>query len=176
MKWPLFLPLIVFACLIAALVLALAHGDGGSNKFALHMNEFAPAIQLPVAGKTDARFSTKEWIGHPYLINFFASWCVPCHAEHDYLLELAGEHIPIIGIAFKDKVKAVKDFLLKDGNPFVTVADDRNGRTGLDWGVTGVPETFVIDAAGVIRFHQVGPLTEDIIQQQLLPAWKGLKK
>jgi DsbE subfamily thiol:disulfide oxidoreductase len=175
-SWPVFIPLAVFACLIAALVIALAQDGGGSNKFDLHIDEAAPVTQLPVVGATDVRFDTADWRGRAYIVNFFASWCVPCHAEHEALLDLAKRHIPIVGVAFKDNPRAVTAFLGKQGNPFAAIADDSNGRTGVDWGITGVPETFLIDAAGVIRLHLAGPLTSDVIVEKLLPAWDSVKK
>jgi DsbE subfamily thiol:disulfide oxidoreductase len=174
-SWPLFVPLALFACLITGLVVALAHSGG--NKFALHIDEPAPATQLPLMETGDARFSTEDWLGRAYLVNYFASWCVPCHAEHEALLALArDQHIPIIGIAFKDEGGPVRGFLAREGNPFVGVAMDASGRTGIDWGITGVPETFLIDAAGIIKLHIVGPLTDDVVTQQLLPAWKGMQR
>ena len=174
--WPYCIPLAIFAGLVAGLIIALLHGNVGGNKFALHMNEPVPITDIPLL-KGNTHFATKDWEGRAYLINFFASWCQPCHAEHDALLVLAqDEHIPIIGIAFQDKAQSLTAFLTKARNPFVAIADDHAGRTGIDWGITGVPETFLIDRTGIIRLHIAGPLTDDIVEHQLLPAWKDVTK
>jgi len=175
-SWLAFLPLIIFALIVVAFGVALRHSGTEAPKFAQHVNEPAPVTELPILDSSQARFATKDWRGHAYLVNFFASWCVPCRSEHAALMELAiTSGLPIIGIAYKDKPETVASFLEKGGNPFRTVAEDRGGRTGIDWGITGVPETFLIDAEGVIRFHAVGPLTDDIINRELLPIWSEVK-
>jgi len=109
------------------------------------------------------------------LVNFFASWCVPCRAEHDNLMKLAGElKIPIIGIAYKDDPKRSLAFLDELGTPFTKTAQDRDGRVGIDWGVTGVPETFLIDGDGIIRYRHWGPIVGDSMEKRLLPQLREL--
>jgi cytochrome c biogenesis protein CcmG/thiol:disulfide interchange protein DsbE len=175
-RWITFLPFIGFIVLVAALAIAVRHTGTNTNKFNLHINEPAPTTTLGAFGNSTSGFTTSDWLGRPYIVNFFASWCVPCHAEHDNLLSLTNHyHLPIIGIGFKDKANSIKSFLKNDGNPFISVAADMSGKTGIEWGITGVPETFVIDNKGIIRLHIAGPLTDEIIQNQLLPLWNTLK-
>jgi cytochrome c biogenesis protein CcmG/thiol:disulfide interchange protein DsbE len=111
-------------------------------------------------------------------INFFASWCLPCRAEHAFLKKLAAEAgIPVLGLTWKDKKRASLDFLDELGSPYSQVGADENGRIGItSFGITGVPETFIIDQKGIIRARIPGPLTNDIIEAQLLPLIKDLQK
>ncbi len=104
------------------------------------------------------------------LINFWASWCVPCRAEHPQLEEMAASGIKIIGINYKDQPDNALGFLDELGNPYAAIGADTTGRTGINWGVYGVPETFVIDADGIVRYRHPGPITQDILESQILPA------
>ncbi|MBV8548561.1 MAG: DsbE family thiol:disulfide interchange protein [Alphaproteobacteria bacterium] len=172
-----FIPLLLCAGLFAALAFSLLRGPSEQNKFAQHVGEKASPTTLPLLDMADTHFDTAEWIGRPYIINFFASWCVPCQAEHEVLSDLQNHlHLPVIGIAYKDRPESLHRFLNKAGNPYLAVADDKDGHTGIDWGLTGVPETFVIDAHGVIRYHLVGPMTEETVMDDLLPAWKEVSQ
>ncbi|MCE8536259.1 DsbE family thiol:disulfide interchange protein [Ruegeria pomeroyi] len=104
------------------------------------------------------------------LVNYWASWCAPCRAEHPSLEKLAGEGIPIYGINYKDKVENAQGFLDELGNPFVALGRDEQGRTALDWGVYGVPETYVIAGDGTIMLRFAGPITERVIDSTIRPA------
>jgi cytochrome c biogenesis protein CcmG/thiol:disulfide interchange protein DsbE len=109
------------------------------------------------------------------LVNFFASWCVPCRVEQPLRMRIAEEeHLPLYGIAYKDKPENTAAFLKQLGDPYRAVGLDREGRTGIDFGVYGVPETYVIDKTGRIRYRHVGPLTAEVLDQQLLPLVKKL--
>jgi cytochrome c biogenesis protein CcmG/thiol:disulfide interchange protein DsbE len=111
--------------------------------------------------------------GHVSLVNFFASWCAPCHQENDTLMALAKQKgFVLYGVAYKDKPADTRGFMDGEGNPFAAIVADISGMTGIDWGVTAAPETFVIDGKGVIRFKYVGPMDADIVAQQLMPAIK----
>lgn len=107
--------------------------------------------------------------GQVTLVNFWASWCPPCHAEHPRLLEMAAEGISIIGVNFKDREGAATSYLQEDGNPFVSVAFDPQGRTAIDWGVTAPPETFILDSEGKVLFRFVGPLVGSDYEQRFMP-------
>ncbi|MCB1375759.1 MAG: DsbE family thiol:disulfide interchange protein [Rhodobacteraceae bacterium] len=104
------------------------------------------------------------------LVNFWASWCGPCRAEHPMLEELAAEGQTIVGVNYKDDPANARAFLAELGDPFAAIGADRSGRTGLDWGIYGVPETFVIAPDGTILLRHPGPLTRDIVERRLRPA------
>lgn len=108
--------------------------------------------------------------GRAHLVNVFASWCVPCRAEHPVLLALKNQGVPIVGVAYKDHADATARFLGELGDPFSAVALDPDGRLGLDFGVAGVPETFVVGPDGRIRAIHRGPLTPDVIDSEIMPA------
>lgn len=118
-----------------------------------------PAFDLPGFSRADV---LKE--GRPVLINFFASWCLPCVEEAPTLMKLRGSRVPLWGIAYKDKTEATDAFLLRHGNPFAHLARDLSGDVGIEWGITGVPETFVVDNAGIVRWHFAGPLPDEAAQ------------
>ncbi len=167
-------PLLIFGALILILIIGLSHNSRQSSKFAQHVGDPVPATDLPILDGSGARFTTESWQGQPYLVNFFASWCADCRLEHEELMTLADTHIPMIGITFKDKPAKTETYLDEAGNPFVAVAEDENGRAGIDWGLTGVPETFVVDARGIIRWHHIGGLTDKIVSDELMPVWEAV--
>ena len=104
------------------------------------------------------------------MLNVWASWCAPCLQEHPWLVELAREKlVPLVGIDYKDDPTQARNWLARHGNPYSLIAADRDGRVAIEWGVYGVPETFVIDAQGVILHRHVGALTPEIIARELLP-------
>ena len=112
--------------------------------------------------------------GRPVLVNFFASWCVPCVIEHPQLMALAREGLPIWGIAYKDKPEAAAAFLARRGNPFTRLARDAAGQVALDWGVYGVPESYLVDSRGVIRWRYAGPLTPEVVEDQVRPLLRAM--
>ena len=108
--------------------------------------------------------------GEVTLVNFWASWCPPCRAEHPKLLELAGQGIPIIGVNFNDRANDAIAYLTEADNPFVAVPFDENGRSAFDWGVSAPPETFILDGDGVVLYRFIGPLVGSDYEQRFLPA------
>jgi cytochrome c biogenesis protein CcmG/thiol:disulfide interchange protein DsbE len=111
------------------------------------------------------------------VINFFASWCVPCRTEHPLLMRLSGDlKVPLYGIDYKDKPEAAARFLEQLGDPYRRIGVDRDGRVGIDFGVYGVPETYVIDKAGRIRLRHVGPLTAEDVAREIAPLVKALQQ
>ncbi len=112
--------------------------------------------------------------GRPVLVNFFASWCVPCLVEHPELMALQRDGLPIWGIAYKDQPNAATAFLTRNGNPFARIAADLPGRVAIEWGVYGVPESYLLDANGIIRWRTAGPITPDVANEQLRPKLKAL--
>jgi len=131
----------------------------------------ADASAAPDAGSLDGA-SLK---GEPYLLNVWASWCAPCLQEHPVLVDLAKRKvIRIVGVNYKDRPEDARAWLARHGNPFAAIVADREGRTAIDFGVYGVPETFLVDAQGVIRFKHIGALTVEAVQGRLLPAIASL--
>jgi cytochrome c biogenesis protein CcmG/thiol:disulfide interchange protein DsbE len=113
-------------------------------------------------------------IGRPVLLNFFASWCVPCIAEADLLMALKQSGQPVFGVAYKDKPEATRAFLQQHGNPYMRVGRDTPGSVAIDFGLYGVPETYLIDTAGIVRWRWAGALTANILRQELAPLLKTL--
>ena len=134
----------------------------------------APAFSLPgLAGKPG--LATADLAGSVALVNFFASWCAPCRVEHAMLMRLAAEGgVALYGIDYKDKPEDALRLLAQLGDPYRRIGVDRGGRTFIDFGAYGVPETYVIDRAGRIRYRQVGPLTQDDYDAKILPLLKQL--
>jgi cytochrome c biogenesis protein CcmG, thiol:disulfide interchange protein DsbE len=134
-----------------------------------------PAFDLARFG-TETRINDGEIKGKVALLNIFASWCIACRVEHPVFLKLAQEkRVPIYGLAWKDKPDELKAWLEELGNPYAAIADDRNGRTAIDLGVTGAPETYVIDRKGRIRYKQVGPIDDYIWANTIEPLVKQLE-
>jgi cytochrome c biogenesis protein CcmG/thiol:disulfide interchange protein DsbE len=112
-----------------------------------------------------------------WLLNVWASWCVSCREEHPLLMQLAASKtVPIYGLEYKDDPGAGKTWLTQNGDPYTASIVDRDGRVGIDYGVYGVPETFVVDKQGVIRYKQIGPLSVDALQKKILPLVRELQK
>ncbi len=155
------LPLALFAALAAWLYLGL---DSDPARIP------SPLVGRPAPDFAADGLATADLEG-PALVNIFASWCTPCRAEHPLLAHLAQEQgVAIYGIAYKDRPEAANAFLAELGNPYRQVGIDQDGRAGVEWGVTGVPETFVLDSEGVVAFKHTGPLTPDAVRRGLLPA------
>jgi cytochrome c biogenesis protein CcmG, thiol:disulfide interchange protein DsbE len=166
-RWLYLLPAAVFALLAAGFYVGL-HRDPDVLPSPL-IDEPAPQFDLPPLPGKDKGLSTADLKGGVSLVNFFASWCVPCRDEHKALSAFAAlKRIPVYGVDYKDKPAAVAEWLAELGNPYTQIGAD-DGQVGIEWGVYGVPETFLIDSAGRIRYKHVGPLTQAVIDQQILP-------
>ena len=137
----------------------------------------APAFSLPLLHDSGKQFSPQDMKGKVWLFNVWASWCVACEAEHPVLMELARLNIvPIYGMDYKDKRDAAKQWLARRGNPYVLNVSDTEGRVGIDYGVYGVPETYVIDKQGIIQYKQIGPVTAENLKEKILPLVAELEK
>ena len=134
------------------------------------IEKLAPVMALPpIAGRAQG-LETADLIGRVSLVNFWASWCPPCRVEHPVLMTLAEEGVPVMGVNVKDKPADALAFLDTLGNPYARIGADTNGRTAIDWGVSGYPETFVVDAEGRIRYRHVGPINPGELGRLIRPA------
>ena len=171
-----FLPLIAFLAVAGLLLARLFAGDASRLPSAL-IDKPAPAFALEaVTGLAKPGLATADLkTGKVTLVNVFASWCVPCREEASALMLLSQTGVRIVGIAYKDQPENTRRFLGQEGDPYQAVGADLSGRTGIDFGVYGVPETYVVRGDGTIADKIVGPLTEDNIRTQLLPAIEKAK-
>ncbi len=177
-RWAVALPLLVFAGLAGLFYYALHTGDPSKLPSAMIGKPVPEFTLAPLEGlKTDEDAAAQSFTssdlasGEPTIVNIFASWCVPCLQEHPMLMALAKEtDVRLYGINYKDDPASARRFLGRYGNPFDRVGADRSGRTAIDFGVYGVPETYVISGDGKIVYRHVGPLTEQSIKEKILPA------
>jgi cytochrome c biogenesis protein CcmG, thiol:disulfide interchange protein DsbE len=167
------LPLAVFAGLVVFLLKGL---DLNPREVPSPLiGKPAPAFVLPLLNDGNKLVKREDLLGKVWVLNVWASWCVPCRAEHPLLIDLARKQLaPIYGLNYKDKADAANGFLRQLGDPFAATLVDADGRVGIDYGVYGVPETFVIDKQGVVRFKHIGPLTPEALQQRIEPLLKQL--
>jgi cytochrome c biogenesis protein CcmG/thiol:disulfide interchange protein DsbE len=173
LRWS--LPLAVFAVIVAFLFVGL-YRDPREVPSPL-IGKPAPAFSLTELHKPDQRLTTADMRGQVWLLNVWASWCVSCREEHPLLVALAKANVvPVIGLAYKDNPADGIKWLAANGDPYRTSIVDRDGRVGIDFGVYGVPETFVIDKAGIIRYKQIGPLTSDALDGTILPLVRKLQQ
>ena len=139
------------------------------------INKPAPPFELPQLHAPDKTFSQKEMLGKVWMLNVWASWCVACREEHPHLVALARSGaVPIYGLNYKDERADGIAWLARFGDPYQLSAYDRDGRIGIDYGVYGVPETYVIDKAGVIRYKRIGIVDAQIVREKILPLVKEL--
>jgi cytochrome c biogenesis protein CcmG/thiol:disulfide interchange protein DsbE len=160
------IPVVVFGAVGIGLAVGLTR-DPGTLPSAL-LDQPVPTFELPALEGGEG-FSSRDLKGRVSLVNVFASWCVPCRVEHPVLMRLAEEGVPIFGINYKDPPDQAQAWLAELGDPFEKIGADRNGRVGIEWGVYGVPETFVVDAEGRIRHRHVGPIQARDLERTLLP-------
>lgn len=163
---------------VGALVLLLGAGLRKNPRVlpSVLIDRPAPAFTLPSLHGQPPRLSEQDLRGGVTLLNVWASWCVGCRTEHALLESLAGDgRLRLIGMNYKDREEDARRWLSYYGNPYRAVAVDAQGRVGMDYGVYGVPETFVIDSAGVIRLRHVGPLDERALRQDILPLVESLR-
>ena len=169
------LPLATLALMAGFFAWSLMAGRDPAAIGSVMVGHPAPKLDLPALREgdqplTDALLRS----GKPTIVNFFASWCTPCLAEHPLFARLAErEGATIIGIAWKNKPQDARAWLAKLGDPFRRAGLDLEGRAGIDWGLSGVPETYLIDGSGVVRFHFRGPITEKDVRDTIIPFLKG---
>jgi cytochrome c biogenesis protein CcmG/thiol:disulfide interchange protein DsbE len=137
----------------------------------------APAFQLPQLHEPQKTFAPAELRGKAWILNVWASWCAACRDEHPVLTDLARSGIaPVYGLNYKDKRTDAIEWLKRFGDPYVVSLVDTDGRVGIDYGVYGVPETYVIDKQGVIRYKRIGPVTREIVDRKIVPLLAELNR
>lgn len=169
------LPLVAF--LVLAVFLFVGLGKDPREVPSPLIGKPAPAFMLPQLHDQSQMFSPQVMKGKVWLLNVWASWCVSCRDEHPVLVALSQQNIvPIYGLDYKDKPEDAEQWLKKGGDPYVLSISDRDGRVGIDYGVYGVPETYVIDKQGIIRYKQIGPVTPESLRDKILPLVRELEK
>jgi cytochrome c biogenesis protein CcmG/thiol:disulfide interchange protein DsbE len=171
------LPLFAFAAL-AALLLAGVLMNSGKDTSAIAsplIGKPVPAFSLPVLGEPGRQVTQAQLLGKPYLLNVWGSWCVNCRDEHPVYLQLRkSRRIHIVGYNYKDPAEDAQRWLDTFGNPYDTILAGEEGRVALDFGIYGAPESFLVDAQGVIRWKHVGPITEQVLRDELEPMFSQL--
>lgn len=171
------LPILIVAALVAFLWRGLDPNRDPSALPSALVGKAAPPLDLPGLAEGAPRLQLGAFKGKLVAINFFASWCLPCRAEHPLLKQVSAElGVPVIGVAWKDKPEAARAFLAELGDPYAATGADDSGRTGIDFGITGVPETFLVDGDGIVRYRLAGPITPDGLTTALAPAIAEAKR
>lgn len=170
------LPLAIFLTISVAFGVAFyLNLDPKETPFAIKGRP-VPAFDLPPALDGGQGLAAADLQGKVTIVNFFATWCAPCREEHPVLKDLEQRTgVPLVGINYKDKRAALAEWLGRDGNPFRGIGFDESGRTGIDWGISGVPETFVVDRHGTVVWRYQGALNDAIVNRVLIPFLQGLK-
>ena len=164
------LPVALFLLLGVLLAVGLKIADKKTELPSPLIGKPMPAFSLPVLGQPDTVVDSSDLIGEPFLVNFWASWCVTCRVEHPVIEDLARSGaIRIVGMNFRDDPADARAWLQRFGDPYDLIISDESGRTSIDFGVYAAPETFLIDATGTIVFKQLGALTPEVIEQEILP-------
>lgn len=166
------LPLLVFMLLAGVFLMQLLSGRDLSVVPSALIGQAAPRTELPpLEGISLPGLDSADFIGKVTLVNVWASWCAPCREEHPVIVGLSGDpRLTIAGLNYKDKPENARRFLNDLGNPYAAVGVDPNGRAAIDWGVYGIPETFLVGKDGKIAFKHVGPLSPQSVETSLMPA------
>jgi len=169
------IPLVIFIVLAVFLAIGLTR-DPHELKSVL-INKPAPAFRVPQLKAADKMISNEDMRGKVWLLNVWASWCIACRDEHPYLIEYAKSGVvPIYGLNYKDRREDALATLNELGDPYIASAVDLDGRVGIDFGVYGAPETYIIDQGGTIRFKYVGPMMPDVWKEKILPVVQELNR
>ncbi|NBC34510.1 MAG: DsbE family thiol:disulfide interchange protein [Alphaproteobacteria bacterium] len=170
-------PLLVFALVAGWMAVPLLDGSDPRVLPSALIDREAPDFALPPLPGRESGFARDDLGGRPVLVNVFASWCTPCLAEHPVLTRLAREEgVTVYGINYRDEPEDALTWLDRHGDLYTAIGADPEGRVAIDWGVYGVPETFVVDAAGRIRYRHAGPLTPQIVAEEILPLLRYLER
>jgi cytochrome c biogenesis protein CcmG/thiol:disulfide interchange protein DsbE len=171
MKFPVkfLVPALAFAVLVAFFVVGLYQKDARDIPSPL-IGKPAPAFSLESLGNPAWKVGSADFAGRAWVLNVWATWCVGCREEHEALLAIAGQNqVPIMGLNWRDDRALALRWIAELGNPYVSVAFDPEGRTAIDWGVYGAPETFLVGADGRVLKKHIGPMTADVWQRDIVP-------
>lgn len=174
MKVRYFLPAAIFGVLIAAFALMLHRSERGEYDPKIIQSPLlgkpAPTFRLPQVEDPDKFVASADFAGQVYVLNVWATWCVGCRQEHSTLMEIARQGlVPIVGLDTKDELTEAQRWLSMLGNPYVATAWDADGRAAIDWGVYGAPETFLVDASGIVIYKYIGPLSMQAWEREFMP-------
>jgi len=179
----LLIPFVLFLGLVLAIFIVLRRGTDPHEIPSPLINKVAPAFQLPQLQDSTRTISSADLRGKVYVLNFWGSWCIACRDEHPLLIQYSKQNIvPIYGVDYKyandsaDERIAAQQLLSELGNPYSQIIYDAEGRTSIDYGVYGAPESFLIDKTGVVRFKQIGPITEDVWNKKIVPLARQLNQ
>jgi cytochrome c biogenesis protein CcmG/thiol:disulfide interchange protein DsbE len=163
-------PILVFVLLGVLLAVGLKIADHKTDLPSPLVGKPMPAFSLPLLGQDDVIVNSDDLIGEPFLVNFWASWCVTCRYEHPYIEQLAASGaLRVIGLNFRDETADAQAWLQRFGNPYSMIIADHSGRTSIDFGVYAAPESFLVDANGIIVYKQLGAVTPEVIEKEILP-------
>ena len=169
------LPLLAFIVLVVFLGIGLTKDP--RKLPSTFIGKTAPVFSLPQLHNLNKTFSPKDMLGKVWVLNVWASWCVSCRAEHHVLNNMIKRHkVNLIGLNYKDEVADARSWLARYGNPYQLSASDVEGGAGIEWGVYGVPETFVMDKKGIVRLKHTGPVIDKDIIEEIIPMIKQLEK
>ncbi len=166
-------PMALFAGIVAFLAVGL--GLNPREVPSPLIGKPAPAFALPRLDDASQTVRREDLLGQVWMLNVWASWCAPCREEHPLVIDIARRQlVPVYGLNYKDTAPAAKAWLASLGNPYRATLVDGDGRVGIDFGVYGVPETFIIDRQGIVRLKHTGPLTPDVVRERIEPLLKAL--
>ena len=172
------LPLIAFAALALLLGVGVLMNSGKDTSAIPSplIGKPAPAFSLPVLDEPSRLITNADLRGEPYLLNVWGSWCPACRDEHPVITELAQSgRLKVIGYDYKDEPEDARRWLQQYGNPYALVIVDQDGRAAFDWGIYGAPESFLVDAQGIVRWKFIGPMSDAVVREQLVPELEKLK-
>ena len=163
------IPGLVFLALAGVLYIGVVQSPNKSTQQSALLGRPAPSFDLPSLADSNTRVTRAQLLGRPWVLNVWGTWCAGCRDEHEALLAISRQNaVPLIGLNWRDENEAAKSWLAQLGNPYSEVAVDTDGRTAIDFGVYGAPETFYIDAAGIVQYRHVGPMTLDVWEREFL--------
>ena len=163
------IPAAIFLALAGVLYVGVVHSPNKSTMQSALLGKTVPAFSLPILDRPGMNLTNTQLAGRPWVLNVWGTWCAACRDEHPVLLDIAKQNaLPLVGMDWKDEDEAALDWLKQLGNPYSVVVADRDGRTAINFGVYGAPETFFVDADGRVQYRHVGAMTEEVWEREFL--------